>query len=246
MSANQPLLLELRTMDFIRIRSRLLPLALLIMIVVAGCGGGGGSNPNNNLPGYVSSCLVDGNVVRWTHMPIDVYFDTTTVPSNWTSADQDRFIDAMNEWTVASGSQITFRTITTQHTPCISVKWVQDSPMGHTEAAGVARFQTVSGTNYFDVVYIEIGTSHYQSGIPYTNSQMKTISLHELGHAIGLWGHSDDPGDIMYGEGGIAVTSISTRDASTLAGLYLLDADISDAPSGLTVTSRNREGFEIP
>jgi predicted Zn-dependent protease len=30
-----------------------------------------------------------------------------------------------------------------------------------------------------------------------TSRQLRILS-HELGHAFGLWGHSDDPADIMY------------------------------------------------
>jgi tetratricopeptide (TPR) repeat protein len=35
---------------------------------------------------------------------------------------------------------------------------------------------------------------------PWTKDEMRAIVLHELGHALGIKGHSDSPKDIMYGQ----------------------------------------------
>ena len=45
-------------------------------------------------------------------------------------------------------------------------------------------------------------------------------ALHELGHAFGLWGHSDDPGDAMAAvPGAQPILSLSPRDRATLLWL---------------------------
>jgi predicted Zn-dependent protease len=45
--------------------------------------------------------------------------------------------------------------------------------------------------------------------------------LHEMGHALGIGGHSPDPQDIMYpSASATATTGLSERDRATLAELY--------------------------
>jgi Matrixin len=50
---------------------------------------------------------------------------------------------------------------------------------------------------------------------------MQATALHELGHAFGLWGHSDDPADVMAAvPTADPVLQLSPRDRATLLWLY--------------------------
>lgn len=50
---------------------------------------------------------------------------------------------------------------------------------------------------------------------------IEATALHELGHAFGLWGHSEDPADVMAAvPGAQPVLVLSRRDRSTLQWLY--------------------------
>ena len=45
--------------------------------------------------------------------------------------------------------------------------------------------------------------------------------LHEMGHALGIGGHSPDPADIMYAQASATASAgLSERDRATLAELY--------------------------
>jgi hypothetical protein len=48
--------------------------------------------------------------------------------------------------------------------------------------------------------------------------RIAAIMLHELGHALGLWGHSPDPGDIMYQTP--TARDLTLRDITTIRRLY--------------------------
>ena len=51
-----------------------------------------------------------------------------------------------------------------------------------------------------------------------SQEEMRTVCLHEFGHAIGLWGHSPHPGDINYPTA--TAQHPSERDITTLRKLY--------------------------
>jgi predicted Zn-dependent protease len=52
-------------------------------------------------------------------------------------------------------------------------------------------------------------------------AQLQGTARHELGHALGLWGHSDDPGDVLYRTQVAQPPPISPRDRNTLRRLYV-------------------------
>jgi hypothetical protein len=53
---------------------------------------------------------------------------------------------------------------------------------------------------------------------------VRLVVIHEVGHTLGLWGHSPEPGDIMFQTIGDpserVATGISARDKETLRLLY--------------------------
>jgi tetratricopeptide (TPR) repeat protein len=65
-------------------------------------------------------------------------------------------------------------------------------------------------------------------GNRFNTQQLKSIALHEIGHAMGLRGHSTNPRDIMYPSMTPQATGLSARDVNTARALYRLRPDISN------------------
>lgn len=60
---------------------------------------------------------------------------------------------------------------------------------------------------------------------------IQATALHELGHAFGLWGHSDNPGDAMaVSPGSQPVLRLSARDLATIRWLYSQPSPMGSTP----------------
>ena len=77
--------------------------------------------------------------------------------------------------------------------------------------------QTPKTENQFTVEVILVLAGDGTAG-ELTQEEMRTVCLHEFGHAIGLWGHSPDPLDVCHA---MATAQYPTqRDINTLRKLY--------------------------
>ena len=184
-----------------------------------------------------------GRITRFTEMPIRVYIspvlkDTPYLP-------EIRY--AMQEWHNASNGDIRFEEIDAPQNADIRVSWgytgfladFQDTRLGSAELTRLKdSVQIGTFSNGLDVGSItavedrETETIHeisftvevililegYGTIGELSREEMRTVCLHEFGHAIGLWGHSPHPGDISYPTA--TVQQPSARDIATLRKLY--------------------------
>jgi predicted Zn-dependent protease len=69
---------------------------------------------------------------------------------------------------------------------------------------------------------IKILTKSFSSVLPLTDNRIRYISLHEIGHALGLSGHTDNPEDIMFLSTSFKDEwrELTPRDARTIQRFY--------------------------
>jgi hypothetical protein len=155
-------------------------------------------------------------------MPIPVYI----APFRWYEKSKQKEASYYNHmveeafmlWAQATGGQVQFRLVATVNESIIDVKWrrVDRHSLGHCVYNWDKQGRIYSAE-------IEIGLSDGVLHSRYNNpAEVRHTILHEVGHALGLVGHSPYPGDIMYVPHQYGVISLSERDKETMRSLYEL------------------------
>ncbi len=175
-------------------------------------------------PTYLEACLKDGLTVRWpdSAMPIKVY----VAPFRWYEKSKQResyaynqmVYDAFDTWQKLSGELVRFQQVASQAASQIDVSWrrVDRTSLGHCQ-------YLINPQGLLYSAEIKIGISDGLVHAQYNDmDEVRHTILHEVGHAIGLVGHSDGGSDMMYVPHQYGVTQLSPRDADTLVALYKL------------------------
>lgn len=127
-------------------------------------------------------------------------------------------------WTQATQGRLRFREVGYPDQARILITLKQGPLMDANASIGHASFNSETLNSEDPMrrlrVTIVVNTGEPTSGITLDNrkEQVRKLVLHELGHAIGIWGHSNDPNDIMYTHP--LVTQLSSRDVRTIQKLY--------------------------
>jgi len=199
------------------------------------------SSPDADYFDYIT-LFSQGRITRFTEMPIRVYISPVLKDSPYLP--EIRY--AMQVWHTSSEGAIQFEETETPQNADIRVSWgytglltdFQDTRLGSAELTRLKdSVQIGTFSNGFEVGSIaavedqSTETAHEISftvevilmlegygTVELSQEEMRTVCVHEFGHAIGLWGHSPHPGDICYPTA--TVQQPSDRDIATLRKVY--------------------------
>lgn len=136
----------------------------------------------------------DGRIARFPHSPITVNIPTPNISDKLTKLYIDDVKYALDQWTSISEGQLKFKPINSDDAD-IRICWTDKMLSGEADPLGEASLVRFDSGGFYVNVSILVREA---SSSALLHNDMRSVLLHELGHAIGLWGHSKDPGDVMY------------------------------------------------
>lgn len=166
------------------------------------------------------SRFVGGSVARWHRFPILLHVPQGS-PPQW----QKALEDALDSWRTI----VPLKTADPLQFADIELAWINHLPP---RSLGQTNLEVFNGRMRVTVYLLR--PSYYLPAIP--EKVLKRVAMHEIGHALGLFGHSTDPNDIMYPMEGVSAKDflgtksggISARDANTLKKVF----EAKPLPSG--------------
>jgi hypothetical protein len=163
-------------------------------------------------------------LLRWPKrkMPLRVYLPRPPeglFPD--AAAVQDSVRGGVLDWTDVAGEGLPrFEFVASAGEADIPIIWAAE-PDGNWYIAHCA-YDVRPLSRRFGVSRIVV-TGRGAGGRPADLHDLYAVVLHEMGHALGLGGHSPIPGDIMYRSvSATATAGLSDRDRATLTALYAL------------------------
>lgn len=147
-------------------------------------------------------------------------------------------VRAFSEWQQAMGSFVMFTYCANPDDAAIVLSFQNKINLPGAEKGGITQ-PTFDGTNIVKSKIIISTTNSKGEKLP--ENVIYHVLLHEIGHSIGIMGHSPDPNDIMYTGTSVFLPHLSARDKNTARALYI---SYNKKPDAQSVQKAKEEEFK--
>jgi len=182
---------------------------------------------------YFANSLFNGKVMRW-HDKTKFVYVSLQPPKNVAGYKpvNDKIVkEAFGQWQAALSNRLQFVFTNDPKLTDITIKWRAASDGLEIGNQGILYR---NGGNVFTNADITLST--YAPGNRLMSaSEIKWTALHEIGHALGIKGHSPSATDVMYFSQSPAISktpynkiSLSSRDLATIQQIYKSQATITN------------------
>ena len=172
-------------------------------------------------PGNYLSQVTPNGVFKWSSvkMPIPVYIGSGDKVPGYSTDFDEAFRSALDEWQVKSEGLVSFKIVQSPDQSDLDVTWT-DNLHSKALSAEAGNTSIICGADGILKARMNLLTiDPFERGRARGKRQLRNICLHEIGHALGLNGHSGYPEDIMHSQL-IVQDGVSPRDLNTLKMLY--------------------------
>lgn len=197
-------------------------------------GGGGfaqsGSNgfaQQGSVDDYLVSAASGGKYFRWTRMPIRVCIASGAGVFGYRDSFRQTLMDAFSMWAQGSENRLSFTLVNDPSNADVYCDWTADTNQivapGRAVEGGITKLNGQPMANGSDVgiTNARMTLLTNRSGNPLSDDDMKKVCLHEVGHALGINGHSNNNSDVMFfSEAPTVWPALTKRDKTTICRLY--------------------------
>jgi tetratricopeptide (TPR) repeat protein len=156
---------------------------------------------------------------------------------------------SLNDWSSSIDGTIKFEYVNLPALADIHIRFVpQIDKSGASEGfiAGLTKpFLKGNRLEYVTVTFSEFKPDNSL----FNETEFYNTSLHEFGHVLGIWGHSENKNDIMnaiaHKEFSKTKRTPTQRDLNTLKLLYKLDPDVSNSDSAIALNKESAKNESV-
>ncbi len=154
-------------------------------------------------------------------MPLKIFVEAGDNVPGYKKSFGDDFQQALATWAEALKEKVSFEAVGKEDGADIVVRWTHDPKNALLKAEGGDCKYNANGEG-MNHALITLLTIDPSASDKLNDFKVSWVSLHELGHALGVNGHSNNPGDIMYFAAPLQNTmpKLSQRDVATFKRLY--------------------------
>ena len=174
---------------------------------------------------YIRGVIAQGEITRWNPAtyPIRVYIQKNGVPPEYVA----QLKKAYMKWQTATNGEVKFTLVSSPDEADTKCIFLNDLENMADNALGYHQFR-YNGDRIADSTIRFKFTDPY--GRKFSPDLLYTVALHEIGHSLGLSGHSSNPKDLMYPVTAPRKADFTQRDLTTFKLLYKMIPDNTNKP----------------